>query len=77
MSLATHSIRVQAEYLVRRAEALGVTLRIDLAPQKPLAMGNHIHRVEAWPARHRDDPKRQTSTTTTTSCNQHATPSRP
>jgi hypothetical protein len=54
MSLAVQSILAQAHELVRRAEALGVTLRIDLVPLQPLSMGNHRHHVEAWPARHRE-----------------------
>jgi len=42
----------QAAILVGKAEALGVTLRITAAPRQPLAMGNHIHVIDAWPARH-------------------------
>lgn len=41
-----------ASSLVRMAEQLGVSLRIDRVPHYPLAMGNAGHRVEAWPARH-------------------------
>ena len=42
----------QAAILVGRAEALGVTLRITGQPRQPLAMGNHMHVIDAWPARH-------------------------
>lgn len=42
----------QAAILVGKAEALGVTLRITGQPFKPLAMGNQVHIIDAWPARH-------------------------
>lgn len=45
------NIKRQAAILVGRAEALGVTLRINVEPLQPLAMGNTRHTVEAWPAR--------------------------
>ena len=47
-------IQMEAWRLVRRAEAMGVTLRISGKPLKPLAMGNQRHDIQAWPARHRE-----------------------
>ena len=41
----------EARKLATLAESLGVSLRIDRAPNKPLAMGNMRHVVDAWPAR--------------------------
>jgi hypothetical protein len=44
-------IAAKARDLVEIAEILGVSLRIDRVPMPPLAMGNAVHVVEAWPAR--------------------------
>jgi hypothetical protein len=45
-------VRRQAEALVHLAQQLGVTLRIDLHPLQPPAMGHHEPVIEVWPARH-------------------------
>jgi len=45
-------IQMQAALLVRKAEAMGVTLRISGRPRQPLAMGNQHHEIQVWPARH-------------------------
>jgi hypothetical protein len=44
-------VRLDAENLVRRAEAMGVSLTITREPLQPLAMGHARHVVDAWPAR--------------------------
>lgn len=53
MSTLTNAdiIRLDAEQLVRRAEAMGVSLTITREPLQPLAMGHNRHVVGAWPAR--------------------------
>lgn len=45
-------IKEMAQKLVKDAERMGVSLRIDRVPLRPLAMGHAQHVVEAWPARH-------------------------
>lgn len=42
----------KARELAALAKEMGVTLRINVVPLQPLAMGNTEHVVEAWPARH-------------------------
>ena len=49
-------IIAKANELVALAEIHGVTLTISLAPCQPLAMGNTVHVVDAWPARHGPRP---------------------
>jgi hypothetical protein len=48
---AAHIERL-AKDLVELADGVGVTLRISLKPLQPLAMGNTMHVIEAWPSRH-------------------------
>ena len=50
-------IERQAAILVGKAQALGVSLRISLAPLYPLAMGSTRYVIEAWAARHGVRPK--------------------
>ncbi len=44
-------IRELAQQLVDTAVRMGVSLRIDRVPLRPLASGHMRHVVEAWPAR--------------------------
>lgn len=43
-------IAARAARLINEAESLGVSLRIDRVPLRPLAMGYAKHVIEAWPA---------------------------
>jgi hypothetical protein len=38
--------------LLRLAERLGVTVRIDVEPLQPFAMGHHRQVIDVWTARH-------------------------
>lgn len=47
-------VQSMADNLVRTAQALGVSVRIDLRPLQPPAMGHHEPVIEVWPARNSD-----------------------
>lgn len=44
-------IEKEARELIQLADELGITLRIDLKPKQPLAMGNHEYVIETWAKR--------------------------
>ena len=47
-----HYVEEKGRDLVVLAEMLGVSLRIDRVPLRPLAMGGARHEVVTWPSRH-------------------------
>ena len=58
MSILTNAqiIALELRNTVARAEAMGVSIRIDRRPLQPLAMGHAEHVVETWEARNKPNP---------------------